>query len=62
MRRRTGFTEHELETAIRVMMKSKIVRNWVEGQARAFGVDLNTPEGKEFHKKESRAAAERLIK
>ena len=53
---------HDLETAVQVMMKSKIVRNWVEGQARAFGVDLNSPEGRQFYERESRAAAERLVK
>lgn len=55
-------SKHDRETAVRVLMKSKIVRNWVEGQMRAFGVDASSPEGIQFYERESRAAAERLIK
>ena len=60
--RSTEFTGHQIETAIQVMIKSKTVRRWVEGQAVFLGVDLSTPAGKTFLQKESRAAAERIIK
>lgn len=56
------FTKREVETAIRVMMDSQIVRNWVTSEARFLEVDLNTPQGQEFYTREARAAAERLIK
>lgn len=56
------FTKSEVEAAIRVLVESKIVRNWVQGEARAFGVDLTTLRGQEFYVREARAAAERLIK
>lgn len=62
MRKRAKFTKHELETAIRVLMQSRMVTNWVKSQARFLGVDLSTPAGQEFHEREARAAAERLIK
>ncbi len=55
------FTPHEVETAIKVAMESKQVKKWVEGQARFFGVDLDTPDGKVFYEREARAAAKRLI-
>lgn len=62
MSRKGKFTKSELETAIRVMMESQIVKHWVDGEARFLGVDLNTPQGQEFYDREARAAAERLVK
>jgi len=43
-------------------MKAKIVRNWVESEAKFFGVDLDTPKGKIFFEQNARAMAERLIR
>ncbi len=57
-----GFTEHDRETAIRVLTHSKIVQKWAKGEARAFGVDLSTPAGREFFEEKSREQAERLIR
>ena len=62
MRGKAKFTKRELENAIKVLMESRIVKNWVESQAEHLGVDLNTLEGREFFKREARAQAERLIK
>ena len=62
MRKRAKFTKRETETAIRVLMQSPMVTNWVKSQAKYLGVDLNTPAGQEFYEREVRAAAERLIK
>ena len=62
MRKRAKFTKHELETAIRVLMQSRRVTNWVKSQAKFLGVDLNTPAGQEFYEHETRAYAEKLIK
>lgn len=61
MKKKAKFTKHELETAIRVMMESRIVKNWVKSQAKFLGVDLSTPTGQEFYERETRAAAERYI-
>ena len=60
--KKSSFTKHQIETAILVLMESAQVRNWVESEAKFLGVDLQTPEGKEFYAREARAAAERLIK
>jgi len=57
-----GFTQHERETAIRVVMKSEAVQEWLRGFARAYDVDLDTPEGKLFAAREGRKHAEKLIK
>ena len=62
MRKRANFTKHELENAIRVLMQSRIVTNWVKSEAKVLGVDLSTPEGQQFYERETRAHAERLIK
>lgn len=59
---KTKFTKHEIETAIRVLMQSRAVKNWVESEAKFLGINLDTPAGKIFFEKQSRAAAERLIK
>lgn len=50
------------DAAIRVLINSKSVVKWAEGEARAFDVDLNTPAGKTFFEKKCREQAERLIK
>lgn len=62
MAKRGKFTKHEIETAIRVLMESQMVKHWVESEARFLEVDLNTPRGQEFYEREARLAAERLIK
>lgn len=55
-------SKHERETAIRVLMQSKIVRNWVEAQAKFLMLEPGTPEWNEFYKREARKAAKRLIR
>jgi len=62
VRKRAKFTKHELETAIRVLMKSRRVTNWVKSPAEFLGVDPNTPAGQEFYERNARAYAETLIK
>ena len=62
MIKKTGFTKHEIEIAIRVLMQSRLVREWVKSQAKFVGVDLSTPAGQEFYEREARAQAARLIK
>ena len=62
MRNNKGFTEHEMDVAVRVLMKSKIVRKWVIGEAAAFNVSLDTPEGKLFYERKAEEQAQRLVK
>ena len=57
-----GFTPHDHEIAIQVMTKSKIVQDWARGEARAFGVSLDTSTGKKFFATACRAQAERLTR
>ena len=59
--KKSNFSKHQIETAVLVLMESNQVKNWVIGQARFLGVDLDTPQGKEFWQREARAAAMRLI-
>jgi len=54
-------SKHERETAIRVLMRAKIVRNWVESEAAFFELVKGTPEYAQFYKKHARRAAERFI-
>lgn len=62
MPKRGKFTRSEIETAIRVLIESQMVKNWVTSEAKFLEVDLNTPAGQEFYEREARLAAERLIK
>ena len=62
MRGKAKFTKRERENAVKVLMESRIVRNWVESQAKLLGIDLNTPAGYEFFERESKTQAEKLIK
>jgi len=51
-----------MRAAIEVLSNSKMVREWVEGMAKAYNVDLTTPEGQEFYRKQAEHIAKRLIK
>lgn len=62
MRDKHGFTPHDRETAVEVMVKSKIVQDWARGEARAFGVSLDTPTGRKFFREKCREQAQRLVK
>ena len=61
MRNNEDFTKREIEIAIRVVMKSRRIKHWVEAEARTYKVDLNTAEGKAFYESAARAAAEKDI-
>lgn len=62
MRDKHGFTPRDRETAVKVLMHSKIVQKWARGEARAFGVDLDTPAGRKFFQEKCREQAERIVK
>jgi len=54
-------SKHERETAIRVLMRSKMVMNWVRSEAAFFNIKPGTPEWSEFFRKHARKAAVRMI-
>ena len=62
MRDKHGFTPHDYETATQVMAKSKIVKKWAQGEAAAFGVSLDTPNGRKFFKEKCQEQAQRIVK
>lgn len=55
------FTQHEIDTAIKVLIDSSYVKNWVMGELKAYGVDPNSQAGLDFKKKRSKEIAEKLI-
>jgi hypothetical protein len=55
-------SKHEHEAAIRVLMRSRMVRNWVKSEAAFFMLVEGTPEYDKFYKEHARKAAERIIK
>ncbi len=59
---KSHFTKHQKDTAILVLMESSQVRSWVEAEARAFHVDLETPEGLMWYEHHCRKAAKRMIR
>ena len=59
---KNGFTPHDKETAIRVLIKSKGVIERAKGMAKAYDVDLDTASGRAYFERECRAQAEKLIK
>ena len=59
---RPNFTPEQMDTAVQVVMYSKMVYNWVVSEAEFIGMDLNTPEGHIFFRKNAREAALRMIK
>jgi hypothetical protein len=62
MRQKDRFTKRQWETAIMVLVQSQRVIKWVKAEAKAYGVDLNTPEGQKFYERAARAQAESIIK
>ena len=62
MRNSKGFTEHEMDIAIHVLMKSRIVKKWAQGELGAFGIGLDTLAGKKFFEEKCREQATRLVK
>jgi len=59
---RPHFTPEQMETAVQVVMYSKVIYNWVISEAEFLGIDLNSLEGKGFFRKNAREAAIRLLK
>ena len=57
-----GFTQHQRNIAVDVLAKSDAVKTWVEGQARAYDVDLTTPDGKAFFERVARQYARKFIR
>lgn len=55
-------SKHERETAVRVLMRSQIVMNWVKAEAAFFNIKPGTAEWSEFFRKNARKAAVRLIR
>jgi hypothetical protein len=56
------FTPQEINTAVKVLSRSKHVDKWVKGEMRAFGIDINSEDGKKFYDAQRIEAARRLIK
>ena len=55
------FTRRELEIAVQVLMETDLVKNWAEGELRAFGIQDSTAREK-FLEKQKRKIAERIIR
>lgn len=55
------FTKHEVDTAIKVLLESDYVKNWVTGELRAYGVDPTSAEGVKFTSRRSVEIAKKLI-
>jgi hypothetical protein len=56
------FTPEEINIAIKVLSRSKHIDQWVKGEMRAFGLDINSDAGKKFYDTQRIEAARRLIK
>jgi len=56
------FSKRDKETAIRVLSHSKHVRNWCDGEAKAYGIEKGSNEYVEFVRVKSVEYARRLLK
>jgi len=54
--------EEKLEIAVKLLSKSRLVRNWAIGEARAYGLNPNSPGYNEFLKNKSRELAMKILK
>lgn len=55
-------TKRQIEAAVKVLMQSQYVKNYVKAEANFLGVNLDTPEGKKFFERTARETAEKLIR
>ena len=58
---RSKFTKYQIETAIKVMMGSKSVCNWVDSEVKFLKLDVTTKEGQERYENLKRIAATKMI-
>lgn len=61
-RSKKKFTKAQIETAIQVLMETDMVKNWAEGELRAFGVQPDAAAGAKFIEEQKRKVAERIVK
>lgn len=62
MTKRNKVSKPDRDAAIRVLMGSKEVVKWAVGEAAAYDVDLNTPNGQAYLERACRRRAEVMIK
>jgi hypothetical protein len=55
------FTQHQIDTALQVLMESKLVRNWALGELHAYGLDENTTAGAKFLLEKTKEIALKII-
>ena len=56
------FSKIQIDTAVEVLSKSRIVRNWGKNMAKAFGVDITTDRGKLWYEKKCEEVARNLLR
>ena len=56
------FTKIEIDTAVKVLSNSHIVKNWAKNMAKAFGVDITTDRGKSWYEKKCEEVARNLLR
>lgn len=59
--KRPQFTIEQINTAVEVMKYSKIVRNWVLSELRAYGIDPTSAKGQSFIAREMEKAARKTV-
>lgn len=59
--KRPQFTMEQINTAVEVMKYSKIVRNWVLSELRAYGIDATSTKGQKFIAREMENAARKSV-
>ena len=62
MTKRPKVPKPDADAAIRVLVGSVAVVNWATGEAKAYDVDLNTPEGRAYFQRACRRRATDMIK
>lgn len=61
MRKVGKFTQHQIDTAVQVLIESKLVRNWALGELKAYGLNQNSPASQKFLSEKTREIALKII-
>lgn len=59
--KRPQFTMEQINTAVEVMKYSRIVRNWVLSELKAYGIDPTSSKGQNFIIREMEKAARKTV-
>jgi len=57
----TLFNRRQIDSAIKVLAETDLVKNWASGELKAYGMSIDTPAGQKFYDEKRLEQAQRII-